>query len=78
MRETERDRERQRERERERGRERECLCVCVSRGGAEDGGERAGEERGRGSRPHSVSTEPDMGLGLISCEIMTGVGHSTD
>ena len=57
-------------REREREREREL---------------RRGRERGRqrikaGSRLRGISTEPDVGLELTNCEIMTRaeVGHSTD
>ena len=50
-----------RERERERKRERER----VSRGGAERGRERIQ------SRLHAVSSEPNVGLDLTNCEIMT-------
>ena len=51
-------RERQRDRETER----------VSGGGAEREG---GTESKAGSRLRTVSTEPDVGLKLTNCEIMT-------
>ena len=57
-------REREREkRERERERERDNM----SRGEAEKGD----TESGAGSRLQAVSTEPDAGLELMDCEIMT-------
>ena len=65
-----------RERERERERESVCVCVCTSRGGTEEEGERIP------SRLHNVSTEPNVGLKLMNCEIMAEpksiVGHLTD
>ena len=45
------------------------------------GSEREGDtESEAGSRLWAVSTEPDVGLELTDCEIMTWaeVGHSTD
>ena len=58
---------RQRERERQ----------SVSRGGAE---READTESEAGSRLGAISPEPDAGLELTSCDIMTGakVGRSTD
>ena len=55
----------------------------MSRGGAEREGdtEREGDpELEAGSRLWAVSTEPDAGLELMGCEIMTRteVGHLTD
>ena len=49
----------------------------VSRGEAERGGDTESEA---GSRLSAVSTESDMGLQFMNCEIMTGaeVGRSTD
>ena len=59
--------------ERERERERQSM----SRGGAEREGDSESEV---GSRLWAVSTEPDTGLELMDCEIMTWaeVGRSTD
>ena len=51
---------RERERERERG--------SMSGGGAEREGDKESEA---GSRLWAVSTEPDLGLKLTKCEIMT-------
>ena len=51
-------------RERERERER----VSASRGGAQRAGDTESEA---GPRLRAVSTEPDVGLKLKSCEIMT-------
>ena len=50
------------ERERDRDRER------TSGGGAQSEGDIGSEA---GSRLQAVSTEPDMGLELVNCEIMT-------
>ena len=49
----------------------------MSVGGAEREGDTESEA---GSRLRAVSTEPDAGLELTDCEIMTGaeVGHLTD
>ena len=49
----------------------------MSRGGAEREGDTESEA---GSRLRAVSTEPDAGLELTECEIMTRaeVGHPTD
>ena len=49
----------------------------MSRGGTEKEGDTESEA---GSRLRAVSTEPDMGLELTDCEIMTWaeVGHLTD
>ena len=52
--------------ERERDREKERLSV--SRGGVDREGD---TEIEAGSRLRSVSTEPDMRLKLMNCEIMT-------
>ena len=41
--------------------------MCKSGGGAD----REGERERIPSRLHTVSTEPDMGLELMNCEIMT-------
>ena len=51
--------------ERERERERERESESMSRGGAERKGERIL------GRLCPVSTEPDVGLDLINCEVMT-------
>ena len=40
--------------------------MCASRGGAE-----REEERRISSRMHTVGTEPDTGLKLTNCEIVT-------
>ena len=58
-------------------RERERERQSVSRGGAERGGDTESEA---GSRLRAVSTEPDAGLKLTNCEIMTRaeVRSSTD
>ena len=53
---------------RERERERERASERMSRGGAEREGDTESEA---GSRLQAVSTEPDMGLELMNCEIMT-------
>ena len=49
----------------------------ASRGGAEREGDTESET---GSRLHTASTEPDVGLELTNCEIMTWaqVGRPTD
>ena len=49
----------------------------MSRGGVEREGDTESEA---GSRLRAVSTEPDAGLELTECEIMTRaeVGHPTD
>ena len=49
----------------------------MSKGGAEREG---GTESGAGSRLLAVSTEPNMGLKLTNCEIMTRaeVGRTTN
>ena len=49
-------------------REREHMRACMSGGGAEREGD---TESKTGSRPQAVSTEPDAGLKLTDCEIMT-------
>ena len=54
------------ETEREREREKETKC---DRGRGREGD----TESEAGSRLQAVSTEPDAGLELINCEIMTGV-----
>ena len=58
-------------------REREREKQSVSGGGAERGGDTESEA---GSRLWAVSTEPDAGLELANCEIVTWakVGRSTD
>ena len=57
--------------------DRERKSVSVSEGGAEREGD---TESGAGSRLRAVSTEPDAGLDLTNCEIMTWaeVGCLTD
>ena len=49
----------------------------MSRGGAEREGDTESEA---GSRLRAISTEPDVGLQLTNCEIMTRVkfGHPID
>ena len=42
--------------------------MCVSRGGAEREGDTESEA---GSRLWAASTEPDLGLELMNCEIMS-------
>ena len=46
----------------------ETETQSMSRGGAESGGDKESEV---GSRLWAVSTEPDAGLELTNCEIMT-------
>ena len=53
------------ERERERERERESMCMCEQGRSRQRGGERIL------SRLHAASTEPDVGLKLMDCEVMT-------
>ena len=47
-----------------------CVCVCTVRFLNPTYPRGRGRERGR-ERIHTVSTEPDSGLDLMNCEIMT-------
>ena len=58
----------ERERERETDRQTDRQTQSMSRGGAERRGDTESEA---GSRLRAVSTEPDAGLELTNCEIMT-------
>ena len=58
-----------------------CLCIYFERDRAREGAEREGDtELEAGSRLCAVSTEPDAGLELPNCKIMTraDVGHLTN
>ena len=50
-----------------RERERELICACMR----EQGGAERGRERESKNRLCTVSAEPNAGLDLMKCEIMT-------
>ena len=47
------------------------MCMCMSRGGAERERETQNPKQAPGSRLQAVSTEPNAGLELTNCKIMT-------